>query len=39
MSFVTQEDILQLTEDLFTKLVKEIFPQKNQTNSMATLVT
>lgn len=28
MSFVTQEDILQLTEDLFTKLVKEIFPHK-----------
>src|SRR3989338_3772147 len=28
MSFVTQEDILNLTEDLFTKLVKEIFPEK-----------
>lgn len=28
MSFVTQEDILQLTEDLFTKLVQTIFPQK-----------
>lgn len=28
MSFVTQEDILQLTEELFTCLVKEIFPQK-----------
>jgi aspartyl-tRNA synthetase len=28
MSFVTQEDILGLTEDLFTKLIKKIFPQK-----------
>lgn len=28
MSFVTQEDILQLIEELFTQLVKEIFPQK-----------
>lgn len=28
MSFVTQEDILQLTETMFTKLVKEIFPEK-----------
>ncbi len=28
MSFVTQEDILTLTEDLFTKLAKEIFPDK-----------
>ena len=33
MSFTTQEEILQLTEDLFTKMIKEIFPQKkiNQT--------
>lgn len=28
MSFVEQIDILRLTEDLFTKLVKEIFPKK-----------
>lgn len=28
MSFVTQEDILQLTEELFTKLIQEIFPEK-----------
>ena len=28
MSFITQEDILQLTEEMFTKLVKEIFPHK-----------
>jgi aspartyl-tRNA synthetase len=28
MSFVSQEDILQLTEELFTDLVKEIFPKK-----------
>lgn len=28
MSFVTQEDILRLAEDLFTKIVKEIFPEK-----------
>ena len=28
MSFVNQEDILSLTEDLFTKLVLEIFPEK-----------
>jgi aspartyl-tRNA synthetase len=28
MSFVTQEDILKLAEDLFTNLVKTIFPQK-----------
>ena len=28
MSFVTQEDILQLTEKLFTKLIKELFPEK-----------
>jgi aspartyl-tRNA synthetase len=29
LSFVTQEDIMQLTEDMFTKLVKELFPQKH----------
>ncbi len=28
MSFVTQDDILLLAEELFTKLVKEIFPEK-----------
>src|SRR3990172_3733913 len=28
MSFVTQEDILNLTEDLFTKIVETIFPEK-----------
>ncbi len=28
MSFVTQEDILQLTEDLFTKMVETLWPEK-----------
>src|SRR5260221_4923138 len=28
MSFVTQEDILQMIEKLFTELVKEVFPEK-----------
>jgi len=28
MSFVTQEDILQLTETMFTKLVQTVFPEK-----------
>lgn len=28
MSFVTQEDILKLTEEMFSNLVKEIFPEK-----------
>ena len=28
MSFVEQEDILKLTEDLFTGLLKELFPEK-----------
>jgi Aspartyl-tRNA synthetase len=28
MSFVTQEDILQLTEKMFTSLTKELFPEK-----------
>jgi len=28
MSFINQEDILQLTEELFTQLVKDIFPEK-----------
>ncbi len=29
MSFVTQGDILQLTEEMFTKLVTELFPEKH----------
>ncbi len=29
MSFVTQEDILRLTETLFTELVETLFPKKN----------
>src|SRR3990167_4744015 len=29
MSFVTQEDILRLSETLFTELVKKLFPQKH----------
>ncbi len=29
MSFVTQEDIMQLTEELFTQLVTELFPEKH----------
>lgn len=33
MSFVTQEDILQLAEELFTTLVKEIFPHKHITQT------
>ena len=28
MSFVTQEDILQLVEDMFTKLITDLFPHK-----------
>ena len=28
MSFVTQEDILNITEDLFTSLIKAVFPEK-----------
>ena len=31
MSFVTQEDILQLTETLFSSLVKGLFPEKHIT--------
>jgi len=31
MSFVKQEDILRLTEELFTQLVKKIFPHKKIT--------
>ena len=33
MSFITQEDILLLAEELFTKLVKEIFPDKKISQS------
>lgn len=33
MSFVTQEDILQLTESLFSSLVAEIFPDKHISRS------
>jgi aspartyl-tRNA synthetase len=33
MSFVTQEDILALTEGLFTTLVKKVFPQKKITTT------
>lgn len=33
MSFVTQEDILSLTEALFTDLVSEIFPEKHISQS------
>ncbi len=33
MSFVTQDDILSLTETLFTQLIKEVFPEKKITKS------
>jgi len=33
MSFVTQEDILALAEDLFTKLVEKVFPDKHISQS------
>lgn len=33
MSFVEQSDILQLAEELFTKLVSEVFPGKHVTQS------
>jgi aspartyl-tRNA synthetase len=33
MSFVTQEDILNLTEKMFTDLIAEIFPEKKMTIS------
>ena len=33
MSFVTQEDILKMTEEMFTDLIKEIFPNKKITKS------
>jgi len=39
MSFVTQEDILQLTEELFTKLVAQLFPGKHMTHSLWPRIT
>jgi aspartyl-tRNA synthetase len=33
MSFVNQEDILEMAESLFTELVREIFPEKKITQS------
>jgi len=40
MSFVTQEDILSMAETMFTKLVKELFPEKkNYSRTMATVDT
>jgi aspartyl-tRNA synthetase len=33
MSFVTQDDILALTEDLFTRLVVQLFPEKHISQS------
>jgi aspartyl-tRNA synthetase len=35
MSFATQEEILQVTEELFTKLVKEVFPDKKMKTPFA----
>jgi len=33
MSFVTQEDILKLTEELFTQMVKKVYPDKKLSSS------
>lgn len=33
MSFITQNDILELAEDLFTRIVKELFPEKHITQT------
>lgn len=33
LSFITQEDILQLIEQMFTQLVQELFPEKHITHS------
>src|SRR3990172_4077046 len=33
MSFVEQDDILALSEQLFTELIKEVFPEKKLTQS------
>jgi len=35
MSFVTQEDILNLTETLFTNLVETLFPDKKSVKNLA----
>lgn len=39
MSFVTQEDILQYTEGMFIKMVKELFPDKTITSTPFTRLT
>ncbi len=33
MAFIDQEDVLNLIEELYTKIVKEIFPEKKMTES------
>lgn len=33
MSFITQEDIMQITEDMFTQLIHEVFPEKHFTST------
>lgn len=33
MSFMSQEDILQLTERMFTQMIKDIFPEKHFTST------
>lgn len=33
MSFMTQDDILQLVENMFTKMINEVFPQKHFTTT------
>jgi aspartyl-tRNA synthetase len=33
MSFVTREEVMKLAEDLFTKLIAEVFPKKHLTRS------
>jgi aspartyl-tRNA synthetase len=32
MSFVTQEELLQMTEEMFTKMLKELYPEKKVTS-------
>jgi len=39
MSFIEQEDVLQLIEELYTKLIKEIFPQKRITKTPFPIIT
>ena len=34
MSFMSQEDILQLIERMFTQMIKDIFPQKHLQKSL-----